>query len=59
MVPHSNGAAYINFLGDEGDTRVISAYGAENFARLADAKRTYDPTNVFRFNQNIRAAEHV
>jgi FAD/FMN-containing dehydrogenase len=57
MAPHSNGAAYINFLGEEGDARVLSAYGAENFARLADAKRKYDPTNVFRFNQNIRAAE--
>jgi FAD/FMN-containing dehydrogenase len=59
MAPHSNGAAYINFLGEEGDARVLSAYGAENFARLAEAKRQYDPANVFRFNQNIRVAEHM
>ena len=46
-------------LGDRAafDARVRSAYGAENFARLADAKRNYDPANVFRFNQNIRVAE--
>jgi FAD/FMN-containing dehydrogenase len=56
MARHSTGAAYINFLGDEGDARVHSAYGAANFARLADAKRAYDPANVFRFNQNIRVA---
>jgi FAD/FMN-containing dehydrogenase len=52
---HSNGASYVNFLGEEGDARVASAYGAENFARLQEIKRSYDPTNVFRHNQNIRA----
>jgi FAD/FMN-containing dehydrogenase len=49
----SNGAAYVNFLGDEGDARVASAYGEANFARLKELKRKYDPKNVFRFNQNI------
>ena len=51
--PHASNGAYINFLtGDEGD-RVPSAYGA-NYDRLARAKRQYDPTNLFRINQNIR-----
>ena len=50
---HGNGAAYVNFLGDEGDARVASAYGEANFARLKELKRMYDPTNVFRYNQNI------
>ena len=49
----SNGAAYVNFLGDEGGARVESAYGRDNFARLQGLKRKYDPTNVFRYNQNI------
>jgi FAD/FMN-containing dehydrogenase len=51
----SNGAAYVNFLGEEGDARVRSAYG-DNYARLAQIKRAYDPHNVFRHNQNILPA---
>jgi FAD/FMN-containing dehydrogenase len=53
---HANGAAYVNFLGDEGEARIASAYGEENFARLRQVKGVYDPENVFRFNQNIPAA---
>jgi FAD/FMN-containing dehydrogenase len=49
----SNGAGYVNFLGDEGEARIASAYGQANFARLKELKRTYDPKNVFRYNQNI------
>jgi len=49
----SIGGAYVNFLGDEGQERVRSAYGEAKFARLTSLKETYDPTNVFRLNQNI------
>jgi FAD/FMN-containing dehydrogenase len=52
----SNGAGYVDFLGDEGEARIASAYGAANFARLRQLKRVYDPTNVFRHNQNIAPA---
>jgi hypothetical protein len=51
--PFTNGASYVNFLGDEGDARIASAYGETNFARLQELKRKYDPQNVFRYNQNI------
>jgi FAD/FMN-containing dehydrogenase len=51
--PHLGGAAYVNDLGDEGEERVRSAYG-ENYARLAALKARYDPTDLFRVNQNIR-----
>lgn len=51
---HAHGGAYINFMmADEGEDRVRAAYGA-NYARLVEIKRKYDPTNLFRVNQNIR-----
>jgi FAD/FMN-containing dehydrogenase len=47
----STGRAYVNFLGDSDAAR--SSYGAETYERLVALKRAYDPTNVFRLNQNI------
>ncbi len=47
---------YANFLEDEGDDRIRSAYPADTYARLADVKRRYDPRNLFHLNQNIRPA---
>ncbi len=52
--PFNLAGAYSNFMmDDEGDARVRAAYG-DNFARLAALKKTYDPANLFRINQNIR-----
>ncbi|WP_158670514.1 FAD-binding oxidoreductase [Bradyrhizobium guangdongense] len=53
--PYSTGGVYANNLGEEGEDRVRDAYG-ENYARLAALKTRYDPTNLFRLNQNIRPA---
>jgi FAD/FMN-containing dehydrogenase len=53
MQPHARGRVYVNFLGDEGSERVRAAYGPEKYGRLVELKRTYDPTNLFRLNQNI------
>ena len=47
----STGRAYVNFLGDRDAAR--GAYGEETYARLVSLKNAYDPTNVFRLNQNI------
>jgi FAD/FMN-containing dehydrogenase len=47
---------YVNFLGDEGADRIRAAYGAEKYERLAELKARWDPTNLFRFNQNIAPA---
>jgi FAD/FMN-containing dehydrogenase len=53
MKPWSTGRAYLNFIGDEGSGRVEAAFGPEKYARLARLKREWDPTNLFRHNQNI------
>ncbi len=53
--PYSAGGAYVNFLMDEGEERVAASY-RDNYARLAEIKAMYDPTNLFRLNQNVRPA---
>jgi hypothetical protein len=44
---------YVNFLGDEGEERVRGAYPGATWDRLRELKQRYDPTNLFRLNQNI------
>jgi FAD/FMN-containing dehydrogenase len=56
MKPWSTGAVYLNFLGDEGPSRVEAGFGPQKFARLQQIKATWDPDNVFRHNQNIPPA---
>ncbi len=51
--PYSAGGGYINMIMDEGEDTVKAAY-RENYAQLERIKATYDPTNLFRVNQNIR-----
>jgi FAD/FMN-containing dehydrogenase len=45
--------AYVNFLGDEGEARIRAAYPGSTWDRLATVKARYDPTNLFRLNQNV------
>jgi FAD/FMN-containing dehydrogenase len=45
--------AYVNFLVDEGEARIREAYPGPTWDRLAAIKARYDPTNLFRLNQNI------
>jgi FAD/FMN-containing dehydrogenase len=53
MQPFATGGVYVNFLGQEGPTRVRAAYTESGYRRLVDVKRRYDPTNALRLNQNI------
>jgi len=54
--PHSMGGGYVNFMGPgEGQDRVRATY-RRHYDRLARVKRTYDPGNLFRANQNIEPA---
>jgi FAD/FMN-containing dehydrogenase len=54
MQPWASGVTYLNFIGDEGEERIVAGLGRDNYRRLAEVKRTYDPENVFHLNHNIR-----
>jgi FAD/FMN-containing dehydrogenase len=58
LQPYATGGVYVNDLGceaDDGADQIRAAYGA-NYQRLAKLKQTYDPTNLFGHNQNIKPA---
>jgi len=54
MEPYASGGAYVNFI-SEGSGEEQLGYG-ENYERLAELKARYDPTNLFRMNQNVEPA---
>lgn len=51
--PFASGGAYINFLTQDETDRIAFAYGT-TYNRLVELKKKYDPTNLFRMNQNIK-----
>ena len=56
LIPYSTGGVYVNDIGretEEGAEQIQSAFGA-GYKRLVELKNKYDPTNLFRHNQNIR-----
>lgn len=57
MKPFAHTSQYLNFPGflEDGDQTMRSTFG-DKYARLAELKRKYDPTNLFRLNQNIKPA---
>ncbi|MFE7776335.1 FAD-binding oxidoreductase [Streptomyces sp. NPDC057445] len=54
MARHGNGATYVNFTGDAAEDKVRASYPRGVHDRLVRVKDEYDPTNLFRLNQNIR-----
>ncbi len=50
---------YSNFLAAEGEARIREAFPGSTYERLAEVKRAYDPTNLFKLNQNIAPAPPV
>ncbi|KAI1752351.1 hypothetical protein F4782DRAFT_501516 [Xylaria castorea] len=50
-------AAYINSA--HGDESLESIYGADKLPRLSALKKTWDPSNVFRFNNPIPLSYHA
>jgi FAD/FMN-containing dehydrogenase len=56
VLNQGDNAAYVNFLAEEGEERTRAAYPGATWDRLVEVKRRYDPTNLFRLNQNIPPA---
>jgi FAD/FMN-containing dehydrogenase len=55
LLPHSAEGGYINFMDGDDQDRIKTNYRG-HYERLAAIKATYDPTNLFHLNQNIRPA---
>ena len=53
MALHGAGRTYVNFTGEAGDDQVKAAYPPDTYRRLQQLKDRYDPSNLFRFNQNV------
>ncbi|HZA19956.1 MAG TPA: BBE domain-containing protein [Actinomycetota bacterium] len=53
LEPFTTAGIYVNDVVERGDDVVRSIYGREKYERLVGLKRTYDPNNVFRLNQNV------
>ena len=56
MAPFASGLFYTNYSSDPASDPAQNAYG-ENFQRLREIKRKYDPDNLFRSNFNIPPAD--
>jgi hypothetical protein len=52
LAPFATGGVYVNFTADVDRARL--AYNGHKYVRLQALKRAYDPTNLFRLNQNIK-----
>ena len=52
--PFATGGVYVNFMPEDEMQRVQKGAYGPNFERLAKLKAKYDPTNLFRMNQNIK-----
>ena len=48
--------AYVNFIREDNDAAVRSAYPGPHYDALAHIKKRYDPGNLFRLNQNVPPA---
>jgi len=52
---YATGGVYVNFMPDDEGDRVAAAYGG-NYDRMMSVKEEYDPSNLFRMNQNVQPA---
>ena len=61
MQPFTRESVYVNYLDVGEEDRIREAYGAdpEKYERLLALKNKYDPTNLFRVNQNIKPTQEA
>jgi FAD/FMN-containing dehydrogenase len=52
LSPYAEPGGYINFMQDDDQGRIQDNY-RQNYDRLVQVKRTYDPGNLFHLNQNV------
>jgi FAD/FMN-containing dehydrogenase len=52
LSPYSEPGGYINFMQDDDYGRIRDNY-RQNYDRLVEVKRAYDPDNLFHMNQNV------
>jgi FAD/FMN-containing dehydrogenase len=53
-VLRTTGRTFVNFLADP--ARTATAYTEDDYTRLREVKRAYDPDNFFHLNHNIPPA---
>jgi FAD/FMN-containing dehydrogenase len=53
LLPFTAAGHYVNDMVESGEDVVRSIYGDAKYERLVSLKRTYDPDNTFRLNQNV------
>ena len=53
---YATGAAYANFVGEEGIDRRVAAYGEANYRRLREVKAAWDPDDVFHAQGHVGPA---
>jgi len=56
VMPWASGDVYLNFIGREGQERVVAGFGEQAYERLSRVKARYDPDNVFHLNHNVKPA---
>jgi FAD/FMN-containing dehydrogenase len=56
MAPFATGGVYVNFMPEDETERVRTGAYGPNYERLAKLKAKYDPSNLFRLNQNVAPA---
>ena len=57
MAPHATGGVYVNFMPEDEAQRVSRGAYGPNYERLSRLKARYDPSNLFRRNQNIQPSQ--
>jgi hypothetical protein len=56
MKPWQADRRFVNNLAPDEATEAAAIYGPERYQRLASIKKTYDPSNMFRLNHNVKPA---